>query len=107
LDRNRFARYAAPAAFLAAVTIGVIVIRAGFEHGKHHANKPSTTTTTRTTTTHKHGHKQAHRRMYTIQSGDTLAAIAAANGTTVVALVHLNPGIDPQALRVGQKIRVK
>ena len=107
MDRDRLARYAAPAAFLAAVTIGVIVIRAGFEHGKHHANNPSTTATTRTSATHKHGHKQAHARTYTIQSGDTLATIAAANGTTVVQLEHLNPGIDPQALRVGQKIRVK
>lgn len=107
MDRSRVTHYAAPAAFLAAVTIGVIVIRAGFEHGKHHAGKPTTTATTNTTTTHRHGHKTAHRRTYTIKSGDTLAAIAAANGTTVAALVHLNPGIDPQALRVGQTIRVK
>ena len=107
MDRNRAARYAAPAAFLAAVTIGVVVIRAGFEHGKHHPGKPTTTATTRTTTTRKHGHGTVHARRYTIKSGDTLAAIAAANGTTVAALVHLNPGIDPQALRVGQKIRVK
>jgi len=106
VDRSRLARYAAPAAFLAAVTIGVVVIRAGLEHGKHHSGT-TTTTTTKTTTTHAHGHKSSHARTYTIKSGDTLAAIAAANGTTVAALVHLNPGIDPQALRVGQTIRVK
>ena len=107
MDRNRLARYAAPAAFLAAVTIGVVVIRAGLEHGKHHAGTPTTTATTKTTTSHEHGHKSSHARTYTIKSGDTLAAIAAANGTTVAALVHLNPGIDPQALHVGQTIRVK
>jgi len=39
---SRFARYAAPVAFLAAITIGVLVVRAGFQHGGHHA----TTTTT-------------------------------------------------------------
>jgi LysM repeat protein len=107
VDRDRVTRYAAPAAFLAAVTIGVIVIRAGFEHGRHHANNPTTTTTTKTTTNHRHGHTKTHAQRYTIKSGDTLAAIAAANGTTVAALVHLNPGVDPQALRVGQTIRVK
>jgi LysM repeat protein len=64
-------------------------------------------TATATATTHKHGHNKSHPRRYTIKSGDTLAAIAAANGTTVAALVHLNPGIDPSALRVGQTIRVK
>lgn len=107
MDRSRVTRYAAPAAFLAAVTIGVLVIRAGFQHGRHHSGQPTMTATTKTTTTHKHGHTKAHVRRYTIKSGDTLAAIAAANGTTVAALVHLNPGIDPNALRVGQTIRVK
>jgi LysM repeat protein len=45
--------------------------------------------------------------VYTIVQGDTLAAIAAKTGTTVAALVKLNPGINPTALRVGQKIRVQ
>jgi LysM repeat protein len=107
VDRDRVTRYAAPAAFLAAVTIGVIVIRAGFEHGRHHGGKPTTTATTRTTTNHKQGHNKTPAKRYTIKSGDTLAAIAAANGTTVAALLHLNPGIDANALRVGQTIRVK
>lgn len=106
MDRSRLARYAAPVAFLAAVTIGVIVIRAGFEHGKHHTKSPATTVTT-TTTAHGHGHEKAHARTYTIQSGDTLASISAKTGTSVARLEHLNPGIDPQALHVGQKIRVK
>lgn len=103
MDRNRLARYAAPAAFLAAVTIGVVVIRAGFEHGRH----PATTVTTKATTTHRHGHGKERAKTYTIRSGDTLASIAAKTGTTVVALMHLNPGIDANALRIGQKIRVK
>lgn len=106
MERDRLARYAAPAAFLAAVTIGVIVIRAGFEHGKHHTGKPTTTATT-TTTQHGHGHKKAHAKTYTIQSGDTFASIAVKFGTTVAALEHLNPHVDPQALHVGQTIRVK
>jgi len=46
-------------------------------------------------------------RWYTVVSGDTLAAIAAKTGTTVAALEHLNPGIDPTALRIGKKIRVQ
>ena len=107
MARSRLARYAAPAAFLAAVTIGVIVIRAGFEHGRHRSGSTATTVTTKTTTTHKHGHGKAQAKTYTIQSGDTLASIAAKTGTTVVALMHLNPGIDANALRIGQKIRVK
>jgi LysM repeat protein len=106
VDRSRLTRWAAPVAFLAAVTIGALVVRAGLDHGRHHAQTPSTTVTSTTKKTHGHRPKQAVR-WYTVVSGDTLAAIAAKTGTTVAALEHLNPGIDPTALRIGKKIRVQ
>ena len=106
MDRNRLARYAAPVAFLAAITIGAVVVRAGFEHGKHPANTPNTTVTVNTKRTQKHAHKR-HLRTYIVQSGDTLGSIATKEGTTVAKLEQLNPGIDPTALRVGGKIRVE
>jgi|SRR6187397_2701211 LysM repeat protein len=106
MDRHRLARYAAPAAFLAAITIGALVVRAGFDHGKQGSNTPNTTVTVNTKTTHKHAHKR-HLRTYTVQSGDTLGSIATREGTTVAKLEQLNPGIDPTALRVGEKIRVE
>ena len=108
MDRSRIARWAAPVAFLAAITIGALVVRAGFEHGGHHAKSPTTTVTSKTTKTHKHHHRApSHVRTYTIQSGDTLASIAVKSGTSVARLEQLNPGIDPAALRVGEKIRVQ
>ena len=105
MNRKNAARVAAPVAFLAAVTIGAVVVRAGFEHGKQHANTPTTTVTTKTTW--KHSHKRRQLRTYTVQSGDTFASIAAKEGTTVARLEHLNPGVDPTTLRVGEKIRVE
>jgi LysM repeat protein len=89
---------------LAAITIGALVVRAGLDQGHHHAKTPSTTVTS---TTKTHPKRQGVRKYYTVVSGDTLAAIAAKTGTTVVALERLNPGIDPTALRIGQKIRVQ
>jgi LysM repeat protein len=108
VDRGRITRWAAPVAFLAAITIGALVIRAGFQQGGHHHAKSPTTTVTSKTKKKKHarGHT-GHRRTYTIQSGDTLGSIAAKTGTTVARLEQLNPGIDPSALRVGQTIRVQ
>ena len=106
MNRRNAARVAAPVAFLAAVTIGALVVRAGFQHGKHHANTPTTTATSKTKTT-THGHKRHSVRTYTVQSGDTLGEIAAKTGTTVARLEQLNPGIDPTALRVGERIRVQ
>ncbi len=43
-------------------------------------------------------------RQYTIRSGDTLFALANRFNTTVDAILQINPGIDPNALRVGQII---
>jgi LysM repeat protein len=105
VDRTRFTRWAAPVAFLAAITIGALVVRSGLDQGKHHAKTP-TTAPSKTTKNHRHGHRP-HARTYTIQSGDTLASIAAKTGTTVVRLEKLNPGINPTALRVGERIRVQ
>ena len=47
------------------------------------------------------------KQYYVIQSGDTLDAIAAHFGTTVAALLGLNPGVEPTALRPGERVRVK
>jgi LysM repeat protein len=121
--RRELTRYGAPAAFLAAVTIAVILVKAGLNGGtgstttvglsttaatttKPTTTKlvltapPSTTATTTETTT-------AGAQYYVVQSGDTLGSIAQKYGTTVDALTTLNPGIDPTALHIGQRIRVK
>jgi LysM repeat protein len=108
VDRSRITRWAAPVAFLAAITIGALVVRAGLESGKHHhARNQATTVTVSKKHSHGKGHKRQQRKTYTIESGDTLASIAAKTGTTVAKLEQLNPGIDPTALRVGQSIRVQ
>ena len=107
MDRSRVTHWAAPVAFLAVVTIGVLVIRAGFQHGAHHHPQTPTTTVTSKKKTHTHGRTRQHVRTYVVVSGDTLAGIAAKTGTTVANLEHLNPGVDPTALRVGQRIRVQ
>jgi LysM repeat protein len=105
LDRRRLTRYAAPVAFLAAITIGALVVRAGLEQGKHRPTTPTVTAKTKTTGTH--GHKRHHGRTYTVRSGDTFGSIARRLGTSVARLEQLNPGVDPTALRVGEKIRVE
>ena len=115
MRRNaRLARYAAPVAFLAAVTVAVLLVRAGLENGE--TTPPPATTTTATTTTGtttqpgKTGTtttNPAGAEFYVIQAGDTLAVIADEHDTTVEQLLVLNPDVDPVALTVGQRIRVK
>jgi LysM repeat protein len=120
--RRELTRYGAPAAFLAAVTIAVILIKSGLDAGSGSTTTvglfPTTTraattaaTTTKlvltgpqgtTTTTTTPG-----AEYYVVQSGDTLGSIAEKYNTTVDDLMTLNPGIDPTALHIGQRIRVK
>ncbi|HEY2742856.1 MAG TPA: LysM domain-containing protein [Gaiellaceae bacterium] len=108
MDRSRLTRWAAPIAFLAVITVGALVVRAGLRQGgHHHANTTTTTVASKTKKKHGQHSKQPVSRTYTVVSGDTLGSIAAKTGTTVDTLKKLNPGIDPTALQVGQKIRVQ
>jgi len=123
--REQLTRYGAPAAFLAAVTIAAILVKAGLNGSSTTtvaitssstartttavttttklvltAPPGSTTTTTTETTT-------PGTEYYVVVSGDTLGSIAQKYNTTVDELTTLNLGIDPTALTVGQKIRIK
>jgi LysM repeat protein len=123
--RQQVTHYGAPAAFLAAVTIAVILIKAGLNGGSGStttvgalsttstATKSTTTTklvltgpqgTTTTTVTET---TAPGAQYYVVQSGDTLGSMAEKYSTTVDELMNLNPGVDPTALNIGQKIRVK
>ncbi len=92
---------AAPLVFLAAVTVAVLLVRAGLDEASTRAEPTVPTATAPTTTT------PTARRFYRIRAGDTLAAIAPRFGLTEADLVALNPGIEPTALRIGQRIRVR
>ena len=110
-------RYGAPAAFLAAATIAVILIQAGLGNGSD-TDTTTLAATTRATTTAPQVTTQvvitgtpttttdAEGEYYVVESGDTLGSIAITYDTTVEELVRLNPDVDPTALRVGQRIRV-
>ncbi|NLZ19772.1 MAG: peptidoglycan DD-metalloendopeptidase family protein [Bacteroidales bacterium] len=50
--------------------------------------------------------EQAAIRYHTVKSGDTLSAIAKREGKSINAIKNLNPGLNPDKIRIGQKIRV-
>ena len=107
------ARYGAPALFLLAVTVAVLLIRSGLNGGgstttgttgrgpvTSTAATPPPGTTRRATTT-------LAGAFYRVGSGDTFGSISAKTGVPIAELERLNPGISSNSLQVGQRIRVK
>jgi LysM repeat protein len=107
--RGEVKRYGAPAAFLAAVTIAVLLVRSGLQTKDSPAttsvattqSTPTTTGTTTGTTTAK------QKQFYRLRAGETLSDVAIRFGTTVEDLLALNPGVEPTNLNIGQRIRVR
>ena len=102
-------RYVAPIAFLAAVTVAVLIVRGALSEGSDGTGARVTavdTVETTPVTTAPPG-PAAKARFYEIKAGDTLETVAAEFDTTVEQLLVLNPDVDPVALGIGERIRVK
>jgi LysM repeat protein len=106
--RAGFKRYGAPAAFLAAVTIAVLLVRAGLDTSSSPNSTTATSTRTASTPTGTATTNPVRRRRYyRLRQGETISDVAIRFDTTVEQLLALNPGIEPNALSVGQRIRVR
>jgi LysM repeat protein len=106
-------RYAAPAAFLLAVTIAVVLVRAGFESGHGTATQTTTSATTttkqRTTTptTTAVTPPKIVKKFVTVQAGDTFSVISARTHVPVATIERLNPKVASTTLHIGEQIRIK
>jgi LysM repeat protein len=94
--RARVARVAAPVAFLLAVTIAVLLVRSGLRDDDAPASGGVAVVPA-----------ASGPATVVVRPGDTLDAIARRAGTTVAVLTRLNSGLDPDVLRVGQRVRVR
>ena len=103
---SSLARVAAPVAFLLAVTVAVLLVRSALSSNDEATGPPPARVETTERTATRAG-TTAPSRFYEIQSGDTLETVAVEFDTTVEQLLVLNPDIDPVALRIGERIRVR
>jgi LysM repeat protein len=112
VPREDWRRYVAPAAFLLAATVAVLLIRSGLQAGtstpagtsavvtQPRKTVSSTTTTGRTTTT-------AGPRFWTVQAGDSFGVISSKSGVPVATIQQLNPNVKSTSLFIGQKLRLR
>jgi LysM repeat protein len=112
VPREDWRRYVAPAAFLLAATVAILLIRSGLQAGTptpattsavltQPAKTVASTTTGRTTTT------AAGPRFWTVQAGDTFGVISSKSGVPVATIEQLNPNVKSTSLFIGQKLRLR
>jgi hypothetical protein len=53
------------------------------------------------------GGKRRAPKAYVVKSGDTLSSIARKTGVSVARIIALNPGVDPQILISGEKLKLR
>jgi LysM repeat protein len=83
------------------IVITALLIRAGVGTS-HHSVPPHRAPVLPVTR-----HVAAKKTFYVVQSGDSLTAISVKTGVSVPTLESLNPGVDPNALQTGQRLRLR
>jgi LysM repeat protein len=94
-------RYAAPAAFLLAVTVAVVLVRLGLEHDSNApaASTAAVSSTNKTTVPAK--------KFWVVRAGDTFGVISAKTGVPVARIEQLNPNASSTTLFIGERIKLK
>ena len=99
-------RVAGPVALLVAATAVALVVRNAVHDGPQAPPPAAATPLARPAPARPRVRRPAAPREVVVRPGDTLSAIAARTRTTVAALIAANPGIRPESLRAGQRIRL-
>jgi hypothetical protein len=94
-------RYVAPAAFLLAATIAVVVIHSGLRSGKSDSTPPAAASTR---VIH---HVRPRPRFWTVRAGDTFAVIASKTGVPLRRIERLNPKVTSTSLFIGERLRLR
>ena len=115
MPRDDWRRYAAPAAFLLAVTVAVVLVRSGLDAGSGGSGSRTTVTaptktvetTSRTTKGKTRTTAVGGKRYWTVRAGDTFGVISQQTGVPVATIEQLNPKVSSTSLFIGEKIRYK
>jgi LysM repeat protein len=94
------ARLVAALALIGAVLVIIVVVSAAM-------NEDSSPREQRIEQPAKKKKQRTKQKTYTVQTGDTLTAIAHKTGVPVAEILALNPEVDPQILIAGQTLKLR
>jgi LysM repeat protein len=99
------ARLFATIALVAAFVVLAVAIGASLDDDSTDSNgkRPAGEVTTKA----GHGKQKVVTAAYVVQNGDTLTSIAHKTGVPVSQIEELNPGLDPQILVSGERLKLR
>ena len=98
------ARFLAPIALVAVAVGTYLIVHTGLN--PHHS---TTTQSTQVQNGTALGHQRHHTtpKFYIVKSGDTLSEISVKTHVSILRISALNPGISPNSLQTGQRLRLR
>lgn len=98
-------RFLAPIA-LVAFTVALVMVVSGGGDAPSQDSTPSATQGAPAASKSPRKHRRHAPRSYVIKAGDTPSGIAERTGVSLETLETLNPGLDPQALSPGERLKL-
>lgn len=98
------ARALAAAAVIGGFLIVIVVVASSVGGGGSESSREKAPVGERT---REHVEAKPKAASYVVQNGDTLTSIAHQTGVSVARLIALNPGVDPQILISGEKLKLR
>jgi LysM repeat protein len=106
--RRSAARYLVPLALAATIVSTVLIVEHGLKsHGSAARTASHTGTRRQSAQTTNRAQTNTAPTSYTVRAGDTLGVIASRFNVSVAQLEQLNPKLNPNALQVGQQVRLR
>jgi len=100
------ARFLAPLA-LVAVAVALWMVVHHSSDSTSNSGTPATEQRATATPAADRAKKHKKPRFYTVKPGDTPSGIAEKTGVPLTTLEALNPGLDPQALSPGTRLKLR
>jgi LysM repeat protein len=99
------ARVLAPIALVAVAVGTYLIVHRGL--ATHHTPATQSSTVANGPRTGR-GHRQRRTpKYYLVKQGDTLSGISVKTHVSILRLTNLNPGMSPNSLQTGQRLRLR
>jgi LysM repeat protein len=100
-------RFLAPLALVAVAVALWTIVHHSSDSGSSSSGNPATEQRTTATPAATHAKKHKKPRVYIVKPGDTPSGIAEKTGVPLTTIETLNPGLDPQALSPGTRLKLR